>query len=371
MRWAPQQSAALDAVRAWLANPAGRPVFRLFGYAGTGKTTLARHLADNESGRVCFAAFTGKAAKVMRDKGCRGASTIHSLIYDAERDETTGIFRYHLKRDQDADINRAALVIVDECSMVGEKLGADLLSFKKPVLVLGDPAQLPAIDGGGYFTETAPDFMLDEVHRQAAESPIIRIATDIREARFDRQPAEFDGARILRKGDMNSEIVLAADKVLIGTNRTRFSYNRRLRELLGFSGDRPNVGETLICLRNDHSLGLLNGAIWDVAKVKRDRKTDAGRVFAFDLRDTDNPDRHVPARVYEHFFRGDAASLDWQAKRGTQEFDYGYAITVHKSQGSQWDSVCVFDEGGVFGPDRNRWLYTAVTRAAERLTLAI
>ena len=83
----PHQDAALKAVAAWLkARPGSRgtpQVFRLFGYAGTGKTTLARHLAEGVDGRVVFGAFTGKAALVMRRKGCADASTIHSMIYRA------------------------------------------------------------------------------------------------------------------------------------------------------------------------------------------------------------------------------------------------------------------------------------------------
>lgn len=371
MKWAPQQSAALDAVRDWLAAPAGRQVFRLFGYAGSGKTTLARHLAENADGKVCFAAFTGKAAKVLRDKGCRGASTIHSLIYDAVQDPTTGLFTYHLKEDDGADIHRAGLVIIDECSMVGDKLGKDLMSFGKPILVLGDPAQLPPIDGGGFFTDHRPDFMLDEIHRQAAESPIIRLATDIRQGAFDHAPADMGAARVMRRADIDAGIVTAADKVLVGRNKTRHAYNQRIRELNGFSGAKPQAGETLICLRNQADLGLLNGGLWRIEKVKRARKAPAGALYSFDISDTDNPDRHVAVRVYQHFFEGRGPELDWRVKRGTQEFDFGYAITAHKAQGSQWDEVCVFNESGAFGPDRDRWLYTAVTRAAERLTLVI
>jgi exodeoxyribonuclease-5 len=93
----PHQDAALNAVAAWLKAGPGRgatpQVFRLFGYAGTGKTTLARHLAEGVDGEVLYAAFTGKAALVMRSKGCAGATTIHGLIYRArERDAETPSF---------------------------------------------------------------------------------------------------------------------------------------------------------------------------------------------------------------------------------------------------------------------------------------
>src|ERR1700693_6632217 len=166
--FSPQQDAALNGVAGWLKSKPGRPgtpqLFRLFGYAGTGKTTLARHLAEDVDGKVAFAAFTGKAALVMRRKGCEGASTIHSLIYRArESGEETPSFELW----DDAPASKAKLIVIDECSMVDAELGRDLMSFGVPVLVLGDPAQLPPIQGGGFFTDCEPDAMLTEVHRQA------------------------------------------------------------------------------------------------------------------------------------------------------------------------------------------------------------
>src|SRR5512144_665376 len=164
----PHQDAALKAAAAWLKAKPGKgstpPICRLFGYAGTGKTTLARHLAASVKGKVLFAAFTGKAALVMRSKGCAGASTIHSLIYRArESGEETPSFDLW----DEAPASKADLIVVDECSMVDAELGRDLLSFGVPVLVLGDPAQLPPISGGGFFTQAEPDAMLTEVHGQA------------------------------------------------------------------------------------------------------------------------------------------------------------------------------------------------------------
>ena len=150
----PHQDAALKAVAAWLkAKPGqgGTPqTFRLFGYAGTGKTTLARHLAEAVDGKVLFAAFTGKAALVMRSKGCERASTIHSLIYKT-RESGEEVPSFDLW--DDAPASKAALIVIDECSMVDAELGRDLMSFGVPLLVLGDPAQLPPIQGGGFFTE--------------------------------------------------------------------------------------------------------------------------------------------------------------------------------------------------------------------------
>src|SRR5882724_3605491 len=180
----PHQDAALKAAAAWLKAKPGRgntpPIFRLFGYAGTGKTTLARHLAQGVDGKVLFAAFTGKAALVMRRKGCEDASTIHSLIYrPLERESETPTFELW----DDAPASEAKLIVIDECSMVDAELGRDLMSFDVPLLVLGDPAQLPPIQGGGFFTDAEPDAMITEVHRQAQNDPIVRMSMDIREGR--------------------------------------------------------------------------------------------------------------------------------------------------------------------------------------------
>jgi exodeoxyribonuclease V len=135
----PQQDAALRAAAEWLKR--GEPkLFRLFGFAGTGKTTLAKKIAEDIDGVVAFAAFTGKAALVMRSRGCADARTIHSLIYRASETETGELI---FVLNEDSAVARSKLVIIDECSMVDAELGRDLLSFGKPVLVLGDPGQLP------------------------------------------------------------------------------------------------------------------------------------------------------------------------------------------------------------------------------------
>src|SRR5262245_34135907 len=127
--------------------------------------------------KSCSPLFTGKAACVMRSKGCRGASTIHSLIYrPLESKQEQPSFELW----QQAPASNAKLIIIDECSMVDAELGRDLMSFGVPLLVLGDPAQLPPIQGGGYFTDAKPDAMLTEVHRQARDNPIVRLSMDIR-----------------------------------------------------------------------------------------------------------------------------------------------------------------------------------------------
>ena len=99
MRWSPQQEDAIKSVQEWLRDKRGPQIFRLFGFAGTGKTTLAKELAGMAGGKVLFATFTGKASLVLRSKGCADASTIHSLIYKVEVDERTGDASFILNPD--------------------------------------------------------------------------------------------------------------------------------------------------------------------------------------------------------------------------------------------------------------------------------
>src|SRR5258708_22490506 len=168
----PHQDAALTAASNWLKATGGRAsISRLFGYAGTGKTPVAKHLAEGGDGKVLFAAFTGKAACVMRSKGCSGAGTIHSLIYRArESGEETPSFELW----DEAPASKARLIVIDECSMVDAELARDLMSFGVPLLLLGDPAHLPPIQGGGFSTHPQPHATLTHVHRQAQDDPIVR-----------------------------------------------------------------------------------------------------------------------------------------------------------------------------------------------------
>lgn len=362
--WTAEQDRALAAVAEWLAAPRGPQVFRLFGYAGTGKTTLARHLAEHVDGETAFGAFTGKAALVMRSKGCAQARTIHSMIYrpkDVDTEEPS------FELNEDAPAASASLIVIDECSMVDEELGRDLLSFGKKVLVLGDPAQLPPVKGGGFFTEGEPDVMLTQVHRQAADNPIVRLSMLVREGGRPARGA-YGESRVIAKSEIETDAVQAADQVLVGLNRTRHAYNRRLRELAGFSGDAPQVGEKLVCLRNNRAKGLLNGATFRVARASGVRR---GK-----LRLTVSPEDVPGARaqrvaVLPQFFSGTDEEIPFSLRRNSDEFDYGYALTVHKAQGSQWNDVVLFDESHAFREHRARWLYTGVTRAAERLTLVV
>jgi exodeoxyribonuclease-5 len=368
MDFSPQQDAALTAVDAWLKAKPGRKgepqVFRLFGYAGTGKTTLARHIAEGVDGKVLYAAFTGKAASVMRSKGCERASTIHSLIYKP-RESGEEIPSFDLW--DEAPASKAKLIVIDECSMVDAELGRDLMSFGVPLLVLGDPAQLPPIQGGGFFTDAEPDAMLTEVHRQAADNPIVRLSMDVREGRT-LEPGVYGDTHVVTKSSLDPQHVLEADQVLVGRNATRRAYNMRLRERRGLSGELPVAGDKLVCLRNNKKKGLFNGGLWSVKQAPTTRRAILGMYVQSE---DGTGGRGVKVSVRPECFSGGIEDLDWTLRKPYDEFDYGYVLTVHKAQGSQWDDVVLFDESFAFQESRQRWLYTGITRAAKRLTVVM
>jgi exodeoxyribonuclease-5 len=366
--FSPHQDAALKAVAAWLrARPGegGTPqVFRLFGYAGTGKTTLAKHVAEGVEGRVLFAAFTGKAALVMRGKGCVGASTIHSMIYRAREsgEETPSFDLWH-----DAPAARAQLIVIDECSMVDAELGRDLLSFGVPVLVLGDPAQLPPIQGGGFFTSAEPDAMLTEVHRQAQDDPIVRLSMQVR-AGERLVPGTHGLTAVVRRDAFDPGRALETDQILVGRNSTRRAYNARMRQRRGFAEPLPVAGEKLVCLRNNRRKGLFNGGLWTV----NERRARKGGILRMRLRpEEDAGGSVVKVLVRSECFTGAIEAIEWPQRKRYDEFDFGYVLTVHKAQGSQWDDVVLFDESFAFPDSRDRWLYTGITRAAKRLTVVL
>lgn len=319
MQFSLEQDNALKAVAAWLRDRHS-PIFRLFGYAGTGKTTLARYFAETVDGSVQFAAFTGKAAQVLRSKGASNARTIHSLIYcprgeEEISDDATGRTSvaptFALNRR--SPIAQAKLVIVDECSMVDEQLARDLMSFGTPILVLGDPGQLPPISGSGFFSESAPDFLLSEIHRQAYDNPIIRLAMDVREGR-EIAYGDYGLARVIARKEVDKQLVLDADQLLVGINRTRHLYNKRLRELKGFTADYPQAGDKLVCLRNDPAKGLLNGSLW---KVLTSQKETVKPTINLLVKPEESERGVAKIKLLKATFEGPDHEVSWQLKNDT------------------------------------------------------
>jgi exodeoxyribonuclease-5 len=341
---------------------------------------------------VEYASFTGKAASVMRAKGCEGASTIDSLIYKplikyscaacppcavvSFMPLLCGKPRCPHRREEfiGRTLNEASrivgtnLVVIDEISMVGEEMGDDLLSFGRKVLALGDKAQLSPPDDAefdaGYFTNQTPDFELTEIHRQARNSPVIQIATTVRNHELLEPGVYGDSLVIGGPGDpglrrMVVDDMLAHDQVIVGAHAKRAWANKRMREKRGFGGDIPQPGEKVLCEKNDHGRDLQNGTFWTVIEAVSD-----GNGF-LDMTIENDDGRIIKVVAPIQAFRDTKNASNYSGN----PFTFGYAITCHKAQGSQWDSVFVIDESGLWGEERDNWLYTAVTRAAKRVTV--
>ena len=426
-----QQAAALREVKGWFKNRTSRQqVFRLFGYAGTGKTTITRLAieelglpirmavgSDGVSGGAIFGAYTGKAALVMSRHGTP-ASTIHSMCYRLKRPNeadtvqlrdqikeiearlaalpsgTRGVDQARLVAltqqlansyvprfalNPESVLRDVDLIVLDEVSMVGPRMARDLLSFGKPILVLGDPGQLPPIHASGYFVAAEPDVMLEEIHRQARDSAIIRLATMAR--RGEPIPySKFDDEGLVSKVTVRKrtpEALLRADQVICALNRTRRHLNVAMRLADGLTEPLP-TGERdkVIVLRNRSDLGVVNGQFITLTDVIVEgaksisaliRTDDGTQIVGIDGKPARLP--IYTGHFLDHVRYDPNRELhDYHDKEGLVEADWGNAITCHKAQGSQWQNVIVCDElpGRTPGGHR-RWLYTAITRAERGL----
>ncbi len=394
MELSSQQAEAMDAVRTWLTSD--QQVFRLFGYAGTGKTTIAKEFAQTVDGQVLYAAFTGKAVMVLQSKGCYPARTIHKLIYvpndkctedlealemglleEEQREPRDEVLIAKLKdellaesdlakqpsfsKNPDSDLEGASLLVVDEVSMVGRKMAEDLLAFNVKILVLGDPAQLPPVGDKGFFTAEEPDFLLTEIHRQAQGSPVLRLADLARRGLGLPQGSSGDSS-VLPKGRLSIGDVAEYDQIIVGTNRARRDINKAVRQHLGRKTHLPEPGDKLIALRNNYERGILNGSQWEVICVEQRGPDQIWMQIK-----GDGSAQVVTA--WTHHFEGREREIRPWDMRLYEHFDHGYAITCHKAQGSQWDNVLVIDESWCFRADAKKWLYTAITRAAKAVTV--
>ena len=404
------QKQAAELIEAWYRH-LNTQIFVLCGYAGTGKTFLIDYvvrvlgLVPGES--AAFVAPTGKAASVLIRAGVP-ATTVHSLIYtreeDVEVDENGEVVSERFLRfvKREAIDGKIKLIVLDETSMVSDDVLRDLLSFGVKCLCCGDPAQLPPV-GGSNTLLRAPVITLREIVRQERDDPIVRLAAKIRAGERPQYGEDGYVSVIPRRAltaQMRRELFLSADQIIVGTNRTRALVNRDVRAFYGISPDRvlPEEGEKIICTLNDWSkpldekgdFHLVNGIIGRCFRV-REQLDGLGQLdFQPDFlteRIEDLPfDTGIFVRgQYYHGYGNRACLLSngVLVHEGNHEllrrfkvrredtvcrFEFAYAVTCHKAQGSEYDFVVVIDESGYF-EDGREWLYTAVTRAKKRLVI--
>lgn len=369
-----EQLSALSQITQWLQTNKTLE-FRLGGYAGTGKTTLlkvvveshkqTRQREESES-QIAISALTGKAVSILHKKGMWEAQTIHSLIYNVRLDEKTKLPIFVKKSCLDDEID---LIIVDEASMISKELYQDLLSFKTHILWVGDPGQLEPV-GEDIYLMAKPDFTLENIHRQAKGSEIILFADRIRKGYpFLNHPSsicplDFEVWCTNKDIGLRKENLLWADSIIVGFNTIRQQINNQLRQILEFSQSLlPQPKEKIIVLRNNTQFGVYNGQVFIIQSINNKGNCvvhdDLYREFKFPL--------------WLQPFTSPKAKIDLtHIPKDKVYCDFGYCLTCHKAQGSEWEKVLVFEPGFWGKPnepwcEKRRWQYTAATRAKKQL----
>jgi exodeoxyribonuclease-5 len=382
-----QQLEALEQMRKWFKGDKKRP-FILQGYAGTGKTTLVKTcLTELGSEYPALIAPTGRAARVLTAKTGQEATTVHKFRYKPLEDERKKIrkrlgelyaelgnsevteeikllekemsklehqeVQFTTKDDQHCD-----LILVDEASMVSEKMGWDIDNLYFPVIYVGDSFQLPPVKAKAYWDNKNPNYILTDIVRQQGEG--LGIARAGANLRIGKQLEKDSGFEIIRKGIMKWDDYLKYDIILCGTNNMRRAINRKLRAMLGHEGDIPVPGEKIMCLANNDVFDISNGDNFIVKEIKKNYQ----KIISIDIQDpfgkvfTDIP-------CWKGAFLDDSNLQD--APFGLGMFTFAYCITVHKSQGSEWQSVLLLDDWP--RDDKARWIYTGITRASLKCTV--
>lgn len=367
------------------------------GYAGTGKSTLVKFIisalekydVDPEED-VVYTSFTGKATQVLQKKGNKNVKTLHKLLYDFYPRSNGTFFK------KPVDYIGYKIVIVDECSMVPKELFNQLLKYPVHIICLGDPGQLPPVDkSDDNELLTNPHIFLDEIMRQEEQSEIIQLTMKIR-AGEELKTFKGKEVQILEYKDLTSGMLLWADQVICSTNNTRVELNQKIRDLLSKNGN-PQDGDKIICLRNywdifsNNLSPLVNGTIGYLKNTKElnipipkyitnDRLKSIDTINC-DFASDDNISIYSNLLIDKKMILENEPTLNFKEsfKMSKNEelkdlvplsFTYAYAITCHKSQGSEWDNVLVIEESFPFDKDEHiKWLYTACTRAAKKLVI--
>lgn len=361
------------------------------GYAGSGKSTLVRFIIDAldvEEDKVCYCAFTGKAAEILRKKGNKNVCTLHKLLFEHIPRAAGGFIRIP-KTNIPYDI-----VVVDEVSMAPKTLMDLLFSHNVYVICLGDPGQLPPIDKNeDNMLLNCPHIFLDEIMRQAQESEIIQLTMKIRNG---ESIDYYNGkeVKIIPYSQLNTGVLRWGDQILTATNVKRQAINSQMRQLLNYP-NHPVDGDKMICLRNywedfsvngnpliNGTIGVLKNSFQTWREIPRFVKSNIKKfdVLVGDLVVPETNDVYPMTEMDRQMIITEEKCCGWQLsyrlgklrpKYGDivpKEFTYAYAITIWKAQGSEWDKVVVLEENFPYDKETHaRAMYTAATRASQKL----
>jgi exodeoxyribonuclease-5 len=368
------------------------PYTCISGFAGAGKSTLVTFIIAAlglDPADIAYCAFTGKAANVLKQKGCPNPITVHKLLYNS-RPLPTGGYVHEPKDVLDAPYK---LIVVDEVSMLPKDMWDLLLWHRVHVLALGDPGQLPPIDPNqNNHVLDKPHIFLDEIMRQAQESEIIRLSMHVREGRpLDTFNAEGAQVKIVTREEVSPGMLKWSDQILCAMNKTRTDINLAMRNFDG-RGTEPEVGDRIIGLSNHWDFfsadgdPLTNGSIGTISRIKPIEcalpywlyPERMMKILSIDM-STENADNYCCIPVdYKALTTGQktlTGEQEFKLRRSKKimvpapfEFAYAYAITVWKAQGSEWEKVVLYEENFPFDREEHKkYLYTGITRAQDKL----
>jgi len=345
----------LEQIKTWYEKEPER-IFIISGYAGCGKTTLARTIPELlKLNYYVFLTPTGIAASILSKE----AKTIHSYLYITTEDPVTKelVFRKRHQYEFEED-----LIIVDEISMVNEELLADLKMLDIPIVGLGDPQQLPPVNGQSTILEK-PDVFLTKVWRN--DGGILDLATDIRN--HIPLKIKYENVEFRRSIFFDLKMLNESSIVICRYNKTRRKLNVDIREKVYGRSQILQIKDKIMILQNDKDTGLMNGSIVEVYDIK----FIDGDILKLTIKTFEGQLINILAGFW--VIKGLERPKGFthiKDERGRKirifDIDYAYAITCHKSQGSEFESVFVMREGRNFD-DWDKWFYTAVTRARKKL----
>lgn len=345
------QKSAIERAVAWVKDPKGS-IFTISGRAGTGKSSIIKKIISAVRPiSVSISSFTGKAVSVLRAKGMPYATTIHSLMYHPDGTEGS---RLKWKK---VDRLPCKLVIIDEFSMVDKSIVEDFLSYGVLIIGVGDHWQLEPL-GENPNLMLNPDVVLEQIHRQAEGSNILKFAENVHYNRDSFYKREVPGLMVGGAGDFWS-VLKDVDQCLVGYNRTRHLINKMFRDQSDRKTLIPEVGERIIFLKNNKDFGVFNGLTGRITRIRD--VTDV--CVALDFED-DLGNRWYDLPTFRCQY-----GIDSLASVIHTEYllaDWAYALTVHKSQGSEWRTGAILEE---IAPSWNpaKWRYTAITRFSEAM----
>ncbi|MER6605651.1 ATP-dependent RecD-like DNA helicase [Streptomyces sp. NPDC000927] len=382
----PQQEKARQRITQWWSGE--NPETTLTGYAGTGKSTAIATIINSLGVKALYLAPTGKAAAVLRAKTGKPARTIHSVLYTAVTHEeprtgkdgkpvtgpdgkplTISRITFEPRAYPHDDVTECGIIVVDEMSMVAKKEAELLRKQGKRIIAVGDPGQLPPVKADPGFIPRYID--LTDIIRQEQCSPVLEIATRVRnKQRPGRSGTSGDRARL---GVEYLEFFTRPDRqILCWRHQARWASNRLVRTMLKRTAPVPEPGEKVSILRNNAMYDVYRGQQYTVKWTDYDTGPAPHKIRAC-LTDDDGTEKTIQMLTSGFIDPQGEMQAEQQGGDAKVAATWGYTITVHSSQGSEWRDVLVLDEPLARPRDRrtmDRWLYTAVTRATNRVMIA-